>query len=173
MIQGRCATLASVGAWERVRSHARRYRGSRYIPGPGVVGVVLRGTAPLHAVRVRQGDAPSLRSVTLPAGPLPAFRSAAWLVVHRTCHGPCSVLATLGHVPRQLLRGWRCRTLSMQQRASHPCANVRLRAMSQNLRSQVLRQAVGGGVKTVQNGRFENRVVFRGIHAGSMRSFMR
>ena len=34
-------------------------------------------------------------------------------------------------------------------------------------------ESVGGGVKTVQNGRFENRVVFRGIHAGSMRSFMR
>lgn len=32
---------------------------------------------------------------------------------------------------------------------------------------------VGGGVKTVQNGRFKNRFVFRGIHAGSMRSFMR
>lgn len=34
------------------------------------------GPAPLHAVRVQQGDAPSLRSVTLPAWPLPAFRSA-------------------------------------------------------------------------------------------------
>ena len=33
--------------------------------------------------------------------------------------------------------------------------------------------SVGGGVKTVQNGRFKNRFVFRGIHAGSMRSFMR
>jgi hypothetical protein len=51
-------------------------------------------------------------------------------------------LRGIGHVPRQLLRGWRCRTLSMQQRASHPRANVRLRAMSQNLRSQVLRQAL-------------------------------
>jgi hypothetical protein len=45
-------------------------------PGPGVVGVVLPAPAPLHAVRVQQGDAPSLRSVTLPAWPLPAFRSA-------------------------------------------------------------------------------------------------
>jgi hypothetical protein len=25
-------------AWGRVRPHARRYRGSRYMPGPGVVG---------------------------------------------------------------------------------------------------------------------------------------
>jgi hypothetical protein len=111
-------------------------------PVPAWSVIVLRGTAPLHAVRVRQGDAPSLRSVTLPAGPLPAFRSATWSVVRRTCHGPCFVLAALGHVPRQLLRGWRCRTLSMQQRASHPRANARLRAMSQNLRSQVLRQAL-------------------------------
>ena len=51
------------------------------IPGRGVVGDVLPGPAPLHAVRVQQGDAPSLRSVTLPAWPLPAFRSAAWSVV--------------------------------------------------------------------------------------------
>jgi len=64
-------------------------------PGPGVVGDavpapaapaklsrrLLPGPAPLHAVRVPQGDAPSLRSVTLPAWPLPAFRSAAWSVV--------------------------------------------------------------------------------------------
>lgn len=59
-------------------------------PGPGVVGIalpapaapaklsrrLLPGPAPLHAVRVQQGDVPSLRSVTLPAWPLPAFRSA-------------------------------------------------------------------------------------------------
>ena len=51
------------------------------VRGPGVVGDVLPGPAPLHAVRVQQGDAPSLRSVTLPAWPLPAFRSAAWSVV--------------------------------------------------------------------------------------------
>ena len=50
-------------------------------PRSGVVGDVLPGPAPLHAVRVPQGDAPSLRSVTLPAWPLPAFRSAAWSVV--------------------------------------------------------------------------------------------
>jgi hypothetical protein len=31
--------------------------------------------------------------VTLPAGPLPAFRSATWSVVRRTCHGPCFVLS--------------------------------------------------------------------------------
>jgi len=84
--------------------HARRYRGSLdpwppslvpswpvlrsplarlavHVPRPGVVGDVLPGPAPLHAVRVPQGDAPSLRSVTLPAWPLPAFRSAAWSVV--------------------------------------------------------------------------------------------
>ena len=51
------------------------------IPGRSVAGDVLPGPAPLHAVRVQQGDAPSLRSVTLPAWPLPAFRSAAWSVV--------------------------------------------------------------------------------------------
>jgi len=54
-------------------------------------------------------------------------------------------------VPRQLLRGRRCRTASMQRRARRPrrCAarplpdaDARLRAMSQNLRSQVLRQAL-------------------------------
>ena len=50
-------------------------------PRSGVAGDVLPVPAPLHAVRVPQGDAPSLRSVTLPAWPLPAFRSAAWLVV--------------------------------------------------------------------------------------------
>jgi hypothetical protein len=62
-----------------------------------------------------------------------------WSRVRRTCHGPCFVLATLGHVPRQLLRGRRCRTSSTRQRASHPRAygarpipraDARLRAMS-------------------------------------------
>jgi hypothetical protein len=65
--------------------------------------------------------------------------TAAASRVHRTCHGPCFVLAALGHVPRQVLRGRRCRTSSMQQRASHPRgsaarpipdANARLRARS-------------------------------------------
>jgi hypothetical protein len=27
---------------------------------------------------------------------------------HRACHGPCYILAALGHVPRHALRGWRC-----------------------------------------------------------------
>ena len=62
---------------------ATRARLAVRVPGPGVVGDalpapaapaklsrrLLPGPAPLHAVRVQQGDAPSLRSVTLPVAP--------------------------------------------------------------------------------------------------------
>lgn len=62
------------------------------------------------------GRPPALRAVMRPA-PTRTRRAseavtAAASRVHRTCHGPCSVLATLGHVPRQF-RGRRCRTASM------------------------------------------------------------
>jgi len=78
-------------AWGRVHGPTLAAIAARGMcPGPGVVGNavpapaapaklsrrLLPGPAPLHAVRVQQGDAPSLRSVTLPAWPLPAFRSA-------------------------------------------------------------------------------------------------
>ncbi len=68
-------------AWGRVRPTLAATPLACVIPRSGVVGDVLPGPAPLHAVRVPQGGAPSLRSVTLPAWPLPAFRSAAWSVV--------------------------------------------------------------------------------------------
>ena len=76
------------------------------------------------AVRVPQGDAPSLRSVTLPAWPLPSFRSAAWSVMpplfprasvlppryglaHAACENPSSLryaVAQEEHAARQALR---------------------------------------------------------------------
>jgi hypothetical protein len=60
---------------------------------------------------------------------------------HRACHGPCCILAALGHAPRHALRGRRCPASSMHQRSPHPRrfaarpsrASVRLRPMSQNL----------------------------------------
>ena len=82
MIQGRCATLASVGAWERVRSHARRYRGSRYV-FPGLVSSgpsYPAGTAPAKLV-----TAAATRPRSAPRRPRPAGRRAVTAFRHAPC----------------------------------------------------------------------------------------
>ena len=111
-------------------------------PGPGVVGDavpapaapaklsrrLLPGPAPLHAVRVQQGDAPSLRSVTLPAWPLPAFRSAAWSVVPplRAGDGPPLPLSRV-QASSPVAPGLSCRVRRKSTRHAKPSA-PRLRA---------------------------------------------
>lgn len=80
------------------------------IPAP------LRSTPSASGRETRRHFVPSrsLLGRSRRSAPLPSSR------VRRTCHGPCFVLAALGHVPRQVLRGRRCRTSSTRQRASHP-----------------------------------------------------
>jgi len=147
--------------FQRLDAEGRRSSNGWNVHGYDVptVGRVARSRTDPRASRggtpTPAGRPPALRAVMRPA-PTRTRRAseavtAAASRVHRICHGPCFVLATLGHVPRQLLRGRRCRTSSTRQRASHPRgfaarpipdADARLRAMSQNLRSQVLRQAL-------------------------------
>jgi len=92
------------------------------------------GPAPLHAVRVQQGDAPSLRSVTLPAWPLPAFRSAAWSVVPplRAGDGPPLPLSRV-QASSPVATGLSCRVLVLEDSDGH--------AARQALRSQTPRPA--------------------------------
>lgn len=76
----------------------------------------LRSTPSASSRETRRHFVPSrsLLGRSRRSAPLPSSR------VRRTCHGPCFVLAALGHVPRQVLRGRRCRTASTRQRAFHP-----------------------------------------------------
>ena len=139
--------------FDAATSHARRYRGSRYMPGPGVVGVVL--PAPLHAVRVRQGSRQRSRWSRCHAPCWGAPGVPLRCVVGDAPHLSRAVLHPLplrgiGHVPRQLLRGCQCRTL-LRQRASpssplsrlgkSPCHRPPTGYVTE-LAGQVLRQAL-------------------------------